>query len=50
MPWSKPDFVEITLCMEVTAYVNSDAAVRTPAAQGSRTEEPASGPARENVA
>ena len=24
MPWSKPDFVEITLCMEVTAYVNTD--------------------------
>jgi coenzyme PQQ precursor peptide PqqA len=24
MPWSKPDFVEISLCMEVTAYVNTD--------------------------
>jgi coenzyme PQQ precursor peptide PqqA len=24
MLWSKPDFVEITLCMEVTAYVNTD--------------------------
>ncbi len=24
MPWSKPDFEEITLCMEVTAYVNTD--------------------------
>jgi coenzyme PQQ precursor peptide PqqA len=24
MPWSKPDFVEITLCMEVSAYVNTD--------------------------
>ena len=24
MPWSTPDFVEITLCMEVTAYVNTD--------------------------
>jgi coenzyme PQQ precursor peptide PqqA len=24
MAWSKPDFVEITLCMEVTAYVNTD--------------------------
>jgi len=27
MPWSKPDFEEITLCMEVTAYVNTDDAV-----------------------
>jgi coenzyme PQQ precursor peptide PqqA len=24
MPWTKPDFVEITLNMEVTAYVNTD--------------------------
>lgn len=24
MPWSQPDFVEITLNMEVTAYVNTD--------------------------
>ena len=24
MPWSKPEFEEITLCMEVTAYVNTD--------------------------
>jgi len=24
MSWSTPDFVEITLCMEVTAYVNTD--------------------------
>ena len=24
MQWSTPDFVEITLCMEVTAYVNTD--------------------------
>jgi coenzyme PQQ precursor peptide PqqA len=24
MPWTKPDFTEITLCMEVTAYVNTD--------------------------
>lgn len=24
MPWSKPDFVEVTLNMEVTAYVNTD--------------------------
>ena len=27
MPWSKPDFVEITLSMEVTAYVNTEEAV-----------------------
>ena len=26
MPWSKPDFKEITLGMEVTAYVNTDEA------------------------
>ena len=24
MKWTKPDFQEITLCMEVTAYVNTD--------------------------
>jgi coenzyme PQQ precursor peptide PqqA len=24
MEWSKPEFVEITLGMEVTAYVNTD--------------------------
>jgi coenzyme PQQ precursor peptide PqqA len=24
MSWSKPDFVEITLNMEVTAYVNTE--------------------------
>lgn len=24
MPWTKPDFVEISLNMEVTAYVNTD--------------------------
>ena len=24
MTWSKPDFVEISLGMEVTAYVNTD--------------------------
>lgn len=26
MPWTKPDFVEISLCMEVTGYVNTDEA------------------------
>jgi coenzyme PQQ precursor peptide PqqA len=35
--WSKPDFVEITLGMEVTAYVNTDAAVNTTAAPPART-------------
>jgi coenzyme PQQ precursor peptide PqqA len=24
MTWTKPDFLEISLCMEVTAYVNTD--------------------------
>ena len=24
MPWTKPDFQEITLNMEVTAYVNTE--------------------------
>lgn len=24
MPWTKPDFVEISLAMEVTGYVNTD--------------------------
>lgn len=28
MQWTKPDFQEITLNMEVTAYVNTDDAVR----------------------
>jgi coenzyme PQQ precursor peptide PqqA len=27
MPWIEPDFVEISLCMEVTAYVNTDESV-----------------------
>lgn len=27
MQWTKPDFQEITLGMEVTAYVNTDEAV-----------------------
>lgn len=38
MRWSKPDFEEITLCMEVTAYVNTDDALgQEPAV---RDEEP----------
>jgi coenzyme PQQ precursor peptide PqqA len=28
MPWTKPDFEEINLSGEVTAYVNSDEEVR----------------------
>ena len=28
MPWTKPDFQEITLNMEVTGYVNTDDGVR----------------------
>jgi coenzyme PQQ precursor peptide PqqA len=28
MQWSEPDFVEISLRMEVTAYVNTDEAVK----------------------
>ena len=39
MAWSTPDFVEITLCMEVTAYVNTD--------DGGRPEEE---PTRTDVA
>ncbi len=31
MQWTKPDFQEITLNMEVTAYVNTDDAVVKPA-------------------
>jgi coenzyme PQQ precursor peptide PqqA len=50
MPWSKPDFVEITLCMEVTAYVNTDDAVQGPAERPARIEEAAPAPARENPA
>jgi coenzyme PQQ precursor peptide PqqA len=30
MQWSKPDFQEITLGMEVTAYVNTDGDSRKP--------------------
>lgn len=29
MPWTKPDFQEITLNMEVTGYVNTDDDVDT---------------------
>lgn len=30
MQWSKPDFQEITLNMEVTAYVNTEGDIRKP--------------------
>jgi coenzyme PQQ precursor peptide PqqA len=50
MPWSKPDFVEISLCMEVTAYVNTDDAVNAPVEHPSRAEEPAAGPVGETPA
>ena len=39
MLWSKPDFVEITLCMEVTAYVNTDDTVVAPVERPGRVEE-----------
>ncbi len=50
MSWSKPDFVEINLGMEVTAYVNTDDAVTTPATHPPRTEESAPATAQENPA
>ena len=40
MPWSKPDFVEISLCMEVTAYVNTDQVVASCQLSVVREEEP----------
>jgi coenzyme PQQ precursor peptide PqqA len=40
MPWSKPNFEEITLCMEVTAYVNTDDVVHPRSERPARTEEP----------
>ncbi len=30
MSWTKPDFEEFTLCMEVTAYANSEGELPTP--------------------
>ncbi len=38
MPWSKPDYVEITLCMEVTAYVNTDEPAKAPAKPAEKSE------------
>ena len=31
MSWTKPDFEELSLCMEVTAYVNSEDELPLPA-------------------
>jgi coenzyme PQQ precursor peptide PqqA len=42
MMWTKPDFVEIILGMEVTAYVNTDEAV-TRSKEPARTDEPSTG-------
>jgi coenzyme PQQ precursor peptide PqqA len=41
MQWTKPDFEEITLCMEVTAYVNTDDR-RQPQEEARRTDSPPS--------
>ena len=38
MPWNKPDFEEINLSGEVTAYVNSDEEVRKSDRLTARTE------------
>jgi coenzyme PQQ precursor peptide PqqA len=39
-PWTKPDFEEITLNMEVTAYVNTDRELPSPGAtEFDRVEE-----------
>ncbi len=42
MQWTKPDFQEITLNMEVTAYVNTAGEVRKAAEILKRTETKAS--------
>ena len=48
MQWTKPDFQEITLGMEVTAYVNTDDEGRAPEEHASGTEAmPSSAGARE---
>ena len=43
MPWSKPNFEEITLCMEVTAYVNTDDEVRISEESRTQPESTAAG-------
>jgi len=45
MPWTKPDFQEITLNMEVTAYVNTDAAMTAPPERAQASVVPAQEPA-----
>jgi coenzyme PQQ precursor peptide PqqA len=49
MPWTKPDFQEISLCMEVTAYVNTDDAPQ-PAEDRGRVESPPAAAPRETPA
>ena len=41
MPWKTPDFEEINLSGEVTAYVNTDVAVRSSENSAARPEPPA---------
>jgi coenzyme PQQ precursor peptide PqqA len=38
MSWTKPDFQEITLNMEVTAYVNTERDIRKPQQTATTTE------------
>ncbi len=45
MQWSKPEFQEITLNMEVTAYVNTDGDDRKPAESPRQAEAGSSGTA-----
>ena len=40
MPWTRPDFREITLCMEVTAYVNTDDRLRPEEEPGRGQSQP----------
>jgi coenzyme PQQ precursor peptide PqqA len=42
MQWTKPDFQEITLNMEVTAYVNTDGTVFQPPEPRRNVEQEAS--------
>jgi coenzyme PQQ precursor peptide PqqA len=48
MQWTKPDFQDIPLNMEVTAYVNTDD-LQTPEGASRRPDEPAGAP-RETTA
>jgi len=49
MPWSKPDFVEIGLSMEVTGYVNTDDSIGPPVDAPPRREEPGAMPVGEHL-